>query len=389
MPIYSYKGYRENSSSSKGVIEAESKRDAALLLKEKGILASEIKKSTSKNDFFRAQPKSELPLITRELGALLSSGVSLSESLKTLSLDQKSYWRDILIGLKDRISEGSNLAKAMKDFKNLFPEYYINMVASGEASGKLGEVFVGLADFLDIEAGLKAKMKTVLIYPAIMFSTGIIIIGFVMTFVIPRIARVFEASNTALPFATEILITLSTFFANYWIALFGTAILAGYVGRWFARNRRQALDKFILKMPIRILNTLFTARFSRMLGVLFASGVPIVKALELSAASVGNRAFEEHIKTSSIKISSGASISSALIGFPHVFNQIIASSEKTGKLAIGLKKVASIYEDSFNRMADRLLSTLEPVIILIMGAVVGFIAFAIMLPMFQMERLIG
>ncbi len=389
MPIYNYKGYRENSSSSKGVIEAESKRDAALLLKEKGILASEIKKSISKNDFFRSQPKSELPLITRELGALLSSGVSLAESLKTLSLDQRSYWRDILIGLKDRISEGSNLAKAMEDFKNLFPEYYINMVASGEASGKLGEVFVGLANFLDIEAKLKAKMKTVLIYPAIMFSTGIIIIGFVMTFVIPRIARVFEASNTPLPFVTETLIFLSTFFANYWILLFGTAILAGYAGRWFARNRRQVLDRFILKMPIQILNTLFIARFSRMLGVLFASGVPIVKALELSAASVGNRAFEEHIKTSAIKISSGASISSALKGFPHVFNQIIASSEKTGKLAIGLGKVASIYEDSFNRMADRLLSTLEPVIILIMGAVVGFIAFAIMLPMFQMERLIG
>lgn len=387
MPVYTYKGYDKEGRFISGVIEADSPSNAVSQLKQKDILTFRVNKPRLIRNFFKTNPAKSLPRITRELANLLGAGVPIIETLNALSGDSGYYWNNFLVEIKERISGGASLGRAMKSFNGLFPDYYCHMVSGGEESGKLAEVLRDLAGFLDLEESLKNKIKNVMIYPAVMFVAGIFIVGFILTFIIPRIASVFESANTALPLATRMLIGVSSILSGYWIIIFAAFIGAGYFLRWLIKERRAMFDGFLFK-NIKVLRSLYLARFSRVLAMLLDSGLPLVNALESGAVSVGNQAFRNNIREAVRKVSSGASLSGALHGFPKVFVQIIASCEKSGNLVPGLRKASEVFEEDFKEQAQRLMTLLEPAVILLLGAIVAFIVFAVLLPMFSMEQLI-
>ena len=369
------------------MIEADTPGNAVNQLKQKNILTTSVNKPVLAESFFKANPATDLPHMTRELANLLGAGVPIVETLTALSGDCGPYWNNVLVEIKDRISGGSSLGRAMKSFNGLFPDYYCHMVLGGEESGKLAEVLKDLAGFLELEVSLKTKINNVMIYPAVMFVAGILIVGFILTFIIPRIASVFESANAALPLATRILIGVSSGLSRYWIIIFAVLIGAGYILRWTIREKRIMTDDLLFK-NLKVLRSLYLARFSRILAMLLDAGSPLINALEAGAVSVGNLAFRNNIQQAIRKVSSGASLSVALSGFPRVFVQIIASCEKSGNLVPGLRKASEVFEEDFKKQAERLMALLEPAVILLLGAIVAFIAFAVLLPMFSMEQLI-
>jgi general secretion pathway protein F len=212
--------------------------------------------------------------------------------------------------------------------------------------------------------------------------------AFLFTFVVPKIVKIFENSKSALPFVTVVLITVSNLFVNYWWAMI-ILIAVFFLGiRWLRKNKRHMVDAIKLRLPGNVLKSLYFGRFSRTLGFLLEGGMPMLRALELSGRSVGNLVIEERIFHAVDRVAEGARLSASLEGFPSVLLQLIATGEKSGTLPEVLTKAAEAYEEDFERRVQKSLSLLEPVMILLMGVIVGFIVLAVLLPMFQLNQLV-
>lgn len=387
MPIFQYKAYTQNGSQTAGTLEAENLRDAISKVKEKGLLPADIKQEVKKK-LFKKRGINVLPDATRQLSTLLSSGVPLVKALQAISSESKGFWKNVITDLKEDVSSGASLSRAMKKNPQIFPEFYISMIGAGEAGGTLDKVLIKLADFLERQRSLKNKVNTALIYPTFMIGVGFIVLYFMFTFVIPKITVIFETQKASLPFITVILIALSKFFKNFWWLILIVIIFGIYAFRRLKQKKKIILDKLLMKMPGGVIQNLYFARFTRTLGFLLESGLPILKALRLSAKSIGNKFLEEKVMEGEQKVAEGISLSSSLQGFPPTLLQIISTGEATGKLAEVLKKTADSYENRFEKGVERMLSLMEPIIILVMGLIVGFIVFSILLPIFQLNQLI-
>lgn len=390
MPIFKYKGYAADGSAVSGVIEASGFNDALLKVKSGSVFVSEMKDSGSdaKKSILPASNSVFLCNATRQLSILLSAGVPLMEALQSLSSENKGYYKNILIKIKDRISEGAALYKSFDDFRNIFPEFYISMVKAGEEGGKLDKVLMKLSDFLEMQENTKAKIRTAMIYPLIMAGVSMVVLSFLFTFVIPKIVKIFQDTKSALPFITKALIFISNIFVNYWwiiIVLLSCSIL---LIKNFVKRHRAFVDGMLLRLPGGIIQSLYYARFARTLSFLTEGGVPLLNALKLSSGATGNSAINAAVIKAEELIASGQRLSASLEGFPPVFLQLIATGEKSGRLADVLNKAADSYEGDFSRKINRAVSLFEPVMIFFMGLLVGFIVLAILLPMFQLNQLI-
>lgn len=390
MPIFRYKGYRADGSSAAGTIEAEGLQDAVASLKSRNILPRTVTEYTHRQSRFSfgAGPAGLLPHVTRQMSTLISSGVSLMDTLKTLSEEGSGYWKGLLVDLRDKVAGGSGLSRAMEGFRNVFPDFYINMVAAGERSGSLDKVLGRLADFLEKDTEVRARVRVAMIYPTFMMCTGFAVMSFLFTFVIPKIVRIFENTKSALPLPTVILIGVSNFFIHYWWLVAGLAIALAYGFRWVRARRRSVLDRALLSVPGGVVQSLYYARFTRSLGFLLEGGIPMLKALELSARSTGNVVIEAVIHEAVKKVAEGARLSASLEGFPPILLQLISTGEKTGGLVEVLSNAAASYENEFDRRTQKALALLEPAMILFMAVVVGFIVLAVLLPMFQLNQLV-
>jgi len=390
MPIFQYRGYRSDGSEVTGTLEANSYKDAVIRLKDSGLYPKTVRETFYKKrfTFFRRSDPSLLPLTTRQLSTLLSSGVPLMDALSSIAEEHKGYWQNMLVNIKERIAGGSSLSKALEGYKKIFPEFYVHMVAAGEASGTLDIVLKRLSDFLESQANLKSRVNMAMIYPTIMICIGFIVLSFLFTFVIPKITSIFKDTESALPFITVLLITISTIFQNYWWLLL-ILLFAGLF--WIKRLReknRAFLDRLMLRLPGDILQTLYLTRFTRTLSSLLEGGLPVLRALELAAKSIGNTFLEKQVRDAGNRVAEGARLSASLEGFPPVLLQLIATGERSGRLVEVLKSAADSYEDEFSRKVQKALSFLEPAMILIMGLIVGFIVLAVLLPIFQLNQLI-
>ena len=225
-------------------------------------------------------------------------------------------------------------------------------------------------------------------YPAFMVFVGFGVMSFLFTFVVPKIVKVFENTKSALPFITVVLIFLSNIFVNYWWAIIILAIALVFGVRRLREKHQPLIDDLKFKMPGGIMQDLYFGRFSRTLGFLLEGGLPMIKSLELSARSVGNSVLQERITLAAKKVVEGARLSSSLEGFPSILLQLISTGEKSGTLGEMLNKAADSYEEEFERKVQKSLSLLEPVMILLMGLIVGFIVVAVLLPMFQLNQLV-
>lgn len=390
MPIFQYKGYRGDGTGASGTIEADGVKDAAAKIRESGLFPEEVREHIhrEKTFFLSKQNVALLPVLTRQLSILLSAGVPLIEALRSLAEENRGFWKQTLIDIRERTAGGASLSRAMSEHKSVFNDFYVNMIAAGEASGKLSSVLSRLADFLEQQDAVKQRVRIAMIYPVFMVCVCFIVLSFLFVLVIPKIVKIFEDTKSTLPLITIILINISNVFQKYWWLMTAAAIGCIYGFRRFREKNALLLDSFFLKMPGNIVQNLFLARFTRTFGFLLESGLPMLKALELSSKSVGNTAISKMITEAEGKIAEGARLSASLGGFSPVLLQLISTGEKSGRLAEVLSMAADSYEEEFSRKVQKALSLLEPVMILFMGLIVGFIVFAVLLPMFQLNQLV-
>jgi general secretion pathway protein F len=382
MPTFRYKAFEGSGAETSGLIAAESEKQAALKLKEQGIYVREI---TSEKAPSRKADPSALPSVTRELALLVATGVPLVDSLKTISGAARGRWRWILERIVEDVSSGMSFSRALVRH-SAFPVFYSKMAATGEASGTLDKALESLADFLDAEAETASKIKSALYYPAFMLAVGTVVLAFIFGFVLPRIARIFEDSGEALPLVTRALMGASNLFISYWWAMLLALALCVYGFRAYYRKKRRRIDSMLLRLPV--MRGLYLARFTRAFGFLLEGGVPVVRALELAGPSSGNLAIEGMSREAMRGLSEGADVAQALQGFPPVFVQLLATGQKSGRLAEAVKRAARSYDEDFRRRLGRALAMVEPSLILIMGAAVAFIVVAVLLPIFELNQII-
>jgi general secretion pathway protein F len=390
MPIFQYRGYRPDGSDAAGTVEANSLKDAVLRLKESGLYPKKVKEAVydGTSGLLRRRDASLLPSTTRQLSTLLSAGVTLMEALSSMSEENRGFWKNMLVNIKEKVAGGSSLSKALEEYDKIFPEFYVNMVAAGEASGNLDRVLARMADFLESQDDLKSKVNMSMIYPVFMVCVGFIVLSFLFTFVVPKITKIFKDTQTALPFITVVLVAVSDFFQNYWWLLAG-AVAGAVIGfKRLREKNRIFLDGLILRLPGNIPQSLYYGRFARILGFLLEGGLPVLRALDLAAKSVGNKLIETRIAEAGKRVAEGARLSASLEGFPPVLLQLISTGEKSGQLIGILNNAANSYEEEFSRRVQKALSFLEPAMILLMGVVVGLIVLAVLLPIFQLNQLI-
>lgn len=401
MPVYKYKAIDGAGKSVNGVIDADSPKGATEKLKRQGVYLSslnEVREGRSRSLLsFKGVNISELAVTTRQFSTLISAGLPLEASLTALS-EQTEDKRlgQVLTQVKDRVSEGSSLANALAEHKSIFSDLYVNIVKAGEASGTLDIVLLRLADFLEKQAALTSRVRGALIYPIFMFVIGGGVLFFTMTFVIPRIAKIFEESDSALPLITVILIQVSGFLSdNIFLMLIVIALIIIAALRFNKTERgKMFFDKLALKLPVfgKITSMVVISRFTRTLGTLLSSGIPLLEALQIGEAVMGNQVYGKTLEEVRTNVREGASLAKPLRDsgvFPPLVTRMIAVGEQTGEMEEMLVKVADIYDQQVDSMVSTLTSLLEPVMIVIIGAIMGFIVFAVLLPIFSLTSTIG
>lgn len=387
MPIYKFTGFTSDGSEKKGTIEADGLKDAVIKLKHEGVLPKEIHSDSPRGKKIFSRSRAEkLAQITRQLAILIASGVSANDSLRSLSEENVGYWKALLVDIRESLKSGASLSKSFERHADIFPEFYIRMVQAGEAGGMLDEVLMRLADFLEKDMTLRSRVSHALVYPLFMFSIGIIVLSFVFSFVVPKIVVIFENAKTSLPFVTVVLLTISRIFESYWWLMIGMITGIVLAINKIRKTKPGIIDSFLFTLPL--LRSLYIARFTRIFGFLLSGGIPLLRSLDLAAKSTGNSVLRKILHDAAEKISEGGGVAASLGKLPPVLRQMIATGEKTGELPELLSRAADAYENDFSKKVQLMLSLLEPSMIVVMGLIIGFIVFSVLLPIFQMNQLI-
>lgn len=398
MGAYQYQALKVNGNVSKGVIEADSERHARQLLREQGLIPTQIQTLTQQR---AANTKgkisaADLALLTRQLATLLAAGIPVEESLRGVSEQtEKDKVRELIIGVRSKVLEGYGLAQAMAQYPNAFPELYRATVGSGEQTGRLDVVLEKLADYTEKQQQTRQKVQQALIYPLLMIIVSTAIISFLLTFVVPKIIDVFTESGQTLPAMTQLLINFSQFIKSYGLYTLLTLILALIAFKKSLNNIKikTAWHKLILKLPIvsYLVKTINVARYIHTFGILFAAGVSVLETMRVSASLVTNVVMRQSFDTATLRVREGSGINEALKETKFISPMaihLIASGEKSGQLSDMMERAATHLDNEVNRLIETSLTLLEPLVILLMGAVVLFIVLATLLPIFSMEQLV-
>ncbi len=403
MPIFRYSAYKKSGAEAVGTIEADSIRDAKSRLKQDGLLAKEITQANeaaagkSSFTFLKRSPKlPEIALMTRRLATLLGAAVPVYEAIETLQEQEPpGELRNVLGRLKEQISEGNSLAKAMSAEPKIFNESYISMVSAGEASGALEVVLERLASFLEDQSATRNKISTALAYPVLMVIVGTGVMLFLLAFVVPRIVTVFANSKAALPFITVALIKISAAIRKGWWAILAIVAIAVFIYRKLMKGEkfRRKRDNILLLVPVlgMLRKQLVLSRFSKVLGLLLNSGVPVIKALEITSEVVVNREYRAFLTEVREELIQGKSLSSSLKKsrlFPPMLVHMIAVGERSGTLETMLLKSGEAFEQELDASVSRMMTLLEPLLVLGMGLSVGLVVLAVLLPIFQLNELV-
>lgn len=399
MPVYEYVALNAGGRSVKGSLDAENPRVARQKLRTQGIFPTELKetlalaetKSRDIKKYFRSNrvPGADLAVATRQLSTLVGAGLPLVGALQALSEQTENHTlKRILVSVRENVEEGTALAKALASYPKVFPRLYVNLVASGEASGTLDTVLNNLADHLESQMSLKRKITSALAYPVLMLIICTLVVGALLTFVVPKIVEIFQRQNLTLPLPTQIVLLMSHFLVNYWylvILLFVASIFAARV-YYQSENGRAKIDEALLKLPIfgKLYNKISTARIARTLSTLLGSGVELLTALDISKNIVGNVHLVAALEKAREGVREGRSLAGELSKsgrFPTMVCHMIAVGEKSGELEQMLSRAATSYENEVNSTLSGLTSLLEPVMMILVGGIVLFIVISVLLPM--------
>ena len=406
MPIFQYKAFDKNGSLSEGHIEANNAQMAQKKLRQQKLFVKEIKEDIAKRDrelfpflskiLYRI-PRKEIGLFAKQLGTLLGAGIPLDEALNDVwEQTSNQHLKKVIAQIKQDIIEGKSLSNAMADHPEIFPPIYPNMVRVGEATGSYETTLDRLADLEEKNADLKGKAITALIYPVIMSIVMIVVVFFLLTFVVPQIRVLYDSFEGAkLPLITRFVLAISGIISGGW-----PYILLGMLGLSVALYRyrrtkkgRLRWDRKSLEIPFfgRLLTKIHVGRFSRNLGVLLESRVPLLSALEIVANTSDNQLLKNELFEAVVQIKEGASLRDSLKDsevLPHMAKGMIAAGESTDRMAELLVKTANIMEREVDTEVKGLTTSLEPIIIVVMGVVVGGIMMAVMLPVFKISEFI-
>ncbi len=397
--FFKYKALNRNQESANGLIEAVSENAAADLLREKGLTIISIEEESEGKDLQRFNilnriKVKDVVIFSRQFSVMISANVTMVQALRIL-VDQTANvrFKMVISDIADEVDSGLKLSDSLKKRSNIFSNFYVNVIKSGETSGRLDEVLNYLADEMEKDYDMMSKIRGAMIYPAFVFF-GLGTVGIVMmVFVVPKLTDILAESGGQLPFATRVLIATSKFMTNYWYILL--LLLAGLiVGFKFFVSRpegRLIFDKLKLRVPIfgKLFQRIYLVRFARSMSTLIMGGVAITESLKVVAQVVDNQIYKNLIEETVKEVEDGNSISSVFIEskeVPKMVSQMMSIGEKTGKLDIILARITDFYGREISNIVANLMTLMEPAIMVVMGLAVGLMVAAIILPMYNMAN---
>jgi general secretion pathway protein F len=403
MGAYQYVAVDPGGKEHRGVLEGDTPRHVRQLLRERQLMPVEIaeieereRKTRRQFSLFKGISGLDLALLTRQLATLVKAGLPLEEALLAVSEHtEKPRLKSIILGVRAKVLQGHTLASGLDDFPHAFPTVYRATVMAGEQAGQLDSVLERLADYTESRHGLRQKVVQAMVYPILLTIIATFIITIMLIFVVPKVVGVFETTGQELPLMTRVLIAISNFVQNWWFL-----VIAGVAGAIFLAQRllrqediRRRVHHWLLRAPIfgRVTRGLNTARFTRTLSILTASGVPALEALRISASVIANLPMRSAVEEAAVRVREGGAIGRSLSQsklFPPMSVHLISSGEASGELDSMLERAANHQESEMDSLLATMLSVLEPLLIVIMGLVVLAIVMAILLPIFQINQLV-
>ena len=404
MPKFLYTARAVDGEIRSGSQEAKDQEDLAHILRAQGIIMTSADEEGSVTTIgvlgkmlrgakpFRGVSLVDKIMFTRNLAVMIGAGLALNKALSVLEEQSENQkLKAIIAEVANNVQAGKAFSECIAAHPDAFPDLYVNMVRIGETAGNLEEVLNGLADQMKKDHDIVSRVRGALMYPAVIFMVMLLVGYLMMILVVPKLAATFMDIGAELPASTRVLIFMSNVMLNYWYFVIGGFVGFLYVARLVLRTEggKKGLDALILRLPIikGLSRKLNSARLCRTLGILVDSGVPIVKALEILAKTLSNHYFSESLSTAALEIQKGKTLFESLKKYkglyPPLVVQMIAVGEETGSLTKVLTKLAEFYEDEVNELTKNLSTIIEPIMMVVIGAGVGFFALSMITPMYS------
>ncbi len=396
---FKYEALDQNGKAVSGTVNAANKDAAIAVLQRKGLTitafnttAGGFLSSVGKISFFNGVSNRDLVLLSRQIATLFEAQVSALRVFRLLAEQgDKPFLRNVLTQISDDLQGGSPISKALAKHPKVFSDFYVNMVRSGEESGKLDETFLYLADYIDRSYELTSKARNALVYPAFIMVTFVAVMVLMLTIVIPKIGAIIADSGQKLPLITSIVLGFSNFLVDYGIFLLIAMVIGGFFLFRYGQTEagKNTFDHFKLSLPYvgSLYQKLFLARISDNMHVMLSSGISAVRALEITAAVVGNSVYEGILKESLEAVKGGNSMSQTFSRYPHevpsIMVQMLQIGEETGELGSILERLAKFYNREVNAAVDTLVALIEPALIILLALGVGFLLASVLLPIYN------
>ncbi len=401
MPTFKYEGKTLKGQIKKGEFDAPDQGAVRVYLRQQNIIPTKIspkgKEIAFSFSFGKKVTQRAIAIFTRQLATMIDAGLPLVQSLEILSAQQENKaFKEIIREIREDVEGGSTFAGALKKHPKAFDDLYTNLVVAGEEGGILDNILLRLAGYIEKAEALKKKVKSAMVYPSTIVGVAVIVVMILMIFVIPVFENMFQSAGQTLPLPTLIVITMSKIIKKYvFIVIPGLGVLFYLLRRYHRTDNGKALiDRLLLKLPVigPLLQKISVARFSRTLGTLVSSGVPILDGLTIVSKTSGNRSIETAILNARASIREGETIAEPLSRsgmFPPMVIQMISVGESTGALDSMLSKIADFYEEEVDVAVGNLTSLLEPFLMVFLGVVIGGVVISMYLPIFQMASAVG
>ena len=406
MATFAYVGRTRSGAVKKGELSAKTRDEAVDQLRKQSVVVTSLAEKSgggfdlSKLNLGSGLTDKDLVVFTRQFGTMINAGLPLVQCLEILSTQSENkVLRETIGEVKTQVEAGSTFSDALRRHPKVFDDLYVNLVHAGEVGGLLDTILTRLAKYIEKAMKLKGQIKSAMIYPSAILGVAVVVISVLMIWVIPIFAKMFNelsGGKVGLPGPTQLVIDISNLFTSYWWAMLISigAIVFGIKKYYSTTQGRMAIDKLLLKAPVfgDLIRKASVAKFTRTLGTLLASGVPLLDGMTICAKTAGNKVIEETLINARISISGGKTIADPLAAsgvFPKMVTHMIAVGESTGALDAMLGKIADFYEDEVDQAVASLTSLLEPIMMVFLGIVIGFIVVAMYLPLFKMSEAIG